>query len=134
MVAINSINENKIVLKDFIKSLSLPHDVANVLLVTDVDCERFYKGFYGRNRYIVDDLLDFRDEKLSNSHITITSFLKMCNNGNVREAFESTFLQSFNQDDIRILREKVASGNISYRTIYDKFQLNTNLNIWRIVL
>lgn len=134
MVAINSINENKIVLKDFIKSLSLPHDVADVLLLTVADCERFYKEFYGRNRYIVDDLLDFREEKLRNSHITVTSFLRMCNNGDVQEAFESTFLQTFNQDDVSVLRKKVASGSISYRTIYDKFQLNTNLNIWRIVL
>jgi hypothetical protein len=118
----------------FIQSLNLPKNVALVLFKSDLDCKEFFESFYGRNRYVVDDLLDYREFKIENSDMTLEKFTELCYISNTRDVFESTFYQSFSLDDMLLIEKAITSGKTSLETIYLGFEKNPNKNIMKYVL
>lgn len=117
--------------QEFIQSLQLPQAVAEGCLFSERCCKSFYVGFYGNNRYIVDDLLDYREDKIKNSQITLDLFLEMCYTVNMLEVFTKTFYQSFTIADMDIIGQAISSGRASLETIYTDFENNPNKNILR---
>ena len=117
--------------QEFIKSLHLPQAVAEGCLHSKECCKSFYDNFYGRNRYAIDDLLDYREEKIKTSEITIDLFLQMCYTSNMLEVFTKTFYQSFTLADMEIIGQAIESGRTSLETIYSGFKQNPNKNILR---
>jgi hypothetical protein len=123
--------------ESFITSLELNGEnnrVASVLFETVDCCKDFYIGFLGRNRYVIDDLLDYREEKLKNSQITIDTFIEGCYNSNMRKTFEECFLQPFDLMEIAIIDNAIAKGRTSLEVIYSEFEKNPNQNIFQNVL
>ena len=108
--------------------------LAKVLLKSEEECNYFYIGFLGRNRYIIDDLLDYREKKLSKSNITLDKFIAMCDNSVSREAFEQTFLQPINSTDAELIEDAISKGKTSLKGIYNRFQSNVNENVLKNVL
>jgi hypothetical protein len=122
---------------NFINGLNLNEEcgrLARVLLQTEDCCKTFYIGFLNRNRYVIDDLYDYREEKLINSQITIDTFIEKCYNSNMRETFENVFLQPFDLMEIAFIDNAIAEGRTSLEIIYSEFERNPNKNIFQIVL
>ena len=125
--------ENK--LGVFFEQLKVPSDF-QVLFQNENDCKLFFEDFYLRNKYIVDDLLDFREYKISKSKITVDSFKELCYNSKVglRKAFEQTFLQSFTDQDLEKISEAIVGGKLPLKKLISDFQKNPNKNILKNVL
>jgi hypothetical protein len=122
---------------NFIESLDLScecRELANILLKNEEDCKSFYIEFLGRNRYVIDDLLDYREDRLEMSDITIDKFLDLCDNIVKQDIFENVFLQSISVDDIGIIEQAIKEGKTSLSAIYNRFQNNINENILKNVL
>lgn len=120
--------------ENFIQSLGLPEVIAKGVLRSVEDCQNFYIGFYGRNRYVTDDLLDYRENKIASSNISLHVYLGMCEEIGLLNAFEETFLQSFTEDDIQLVTNAVVEGKITLEEIYLDFKKNPNKNILKNVL
>jgi hypothetical protein len=125
------ITKNKI--ENFIKTYELP-EVAEGILLTNEDCDLFLQEFYSKNHYVIDDLLDFKEYKISSSEITVIEFLNMCNNGEMHMAFETTFLQKFSPEDMSFIEEKIKSRATNLKEIYVKARKNPFRNVLKIVL
>lgn len=119
---------------EFIESLQLPKELASVVLTTVEDCQSFYIGFYGRNSYTIDDLLDYRERKLSISDIELDTFISMCNNIGRLETFRQTFLQPISESDMSLIDKAIENGKVTLEGIYNSFQENVNKNILQNVL
>ncbi len=119
---------------NFIESLNLPESIARVLLETEEDCKSFYADFFNRNRYIVDDLLDYREHKISKSKMTVDLFVKECYNIGMKQSFESTFYQSFTDRDISLVQEAILDNRTSLIQLFQDFKKNPNKNILKNVL
>jgi hypothetical protein len=130
MAQVNSVDY----LHDFIYLLNLPKEMALVLLKSTIDCQKFFAGYYGRNRYVIDDLLDYREFKIENSTITLEDFLYMCYNSNMQQAFEKTFLQSFTLEEMSLIEKAIISGRVSLESLFFGFERNPNKNIMKYVL
>ncbi|MFQ3543521.1 hypothetical protein Q7A53_05495 [Halobacillus rhizosphaerae] len=126
-----AITKNKV--DNFIKSLDLPKSLAQVLLKTEKECDSFYIGFYGRNHYVLDDLLDYRDHRIEHSSTTLVDFLHLCNE-NILSAFESTFFQKFTAQDIAFISGAIDKGNVTLENLYSKFHSKPSKNIMQYVL
>lgn len=122
---------NKI--ENFIEALSLPESIAKGVLRTEEDCKAFYIDFYGRNRYVADDLLDYREKKIRDSDITLINFIKKCDT-NLVEAFESTFYQSFTDRDMKLVTDAIANGKTTLQALFLDFKKNPNRNVLKNVL
>jgi hypothetical protein len=133
-VATNSVERELDKVENFIKSLALPERIAKGVLFTAECCNSFYEGFYGRNNYVIDDLLDYREEKLSKSKITLVKFLDMCYNEGNREAFRLTFYQYFTSSEIEVVDRAIESGKTSLQSVYTDFEKNPNKNVLKNVL
>lgn len=134
MVAIINLASSNVMVQTFIDSLSLPMSIAGGLLTTSADCDLFYKGYYGRNSFVVDDLLDYREYKIKNSFVTLEIFVNLCNSGHQLLAFESLFLQKFSPEEMVMINREFVNGKFSYQSLFLDFHKNTNLNVWRIIL
>lgn len=122
---------------NFIESLGVSGDVkelAEVLFKEENDCNDFYIGYYGKNRYVIFDLLDYRKSKLPIHHMSVDSFVELCNNKGVKEAFENTFLQHFDNYIIELIDEMIGKELTSLEYIYNSFMENPNENILKYVL
>jgi hypothetical protein len=119
---------------NFISSTSLPESIAKGVLRTVEDCQSFYIDYYGRNRHTIDDLLDYRDDKIANSQITLDNFIGMCYTGSMLETFESTFYQSFTTDDMKMIGDAIADGRTSLEQLFLGFKKNPDKNILKNVL
>ena len=119
-------------IETFVRSLQLPLEYM-VLFKTVGDCQSFYIGFYGKNKHIIDDLLDYREHLLFESKITVNMFLDMCIT-NMKEALESTFLQSFTTEDVGLINHAILVGKTDLEEMYLRFQKNSNENILKNVL
>lgn len=120
--------------ESFIESLTLPKSVASGALRTVEDCHEFYIGFYGRNKYAIDDLLDYREYKIEQSDITLEKFLKMCENGDMIKAFTVTFFQEFSIHDMTFINKAINEGKTSLEKLYKDFKSNPNKNIMKNAL
>lgn len=120
--------------KDFIKSLSLPKKEAKGVLQNFDDCKEFYIGHYGRNKHVVDDILDFREKKIEESEITLDTFCDMCYHNGVEDSFLKTFYQSITSFEAQLIDNAIESGSVSLEDIYEGFTKNPNKNILRYVL
>jgi hypothetical protein len=118
---------------NFIESLNLPKDCC-VLFETVEDCQEFFESFYMRNRYVADDLEDFRDNKIEKSEITLDLFLKKCYTINMKQAFESTFYQSFTIAKIKLIEEAIATGKTTLEQLFVDFKKNPHKNILKNIL
>jgi hypothetical protein len=121
----------------FVDSLGLNPDqleMARVLLKTEGCCKEFYIGFLNRNRYVTDDFLDYREEKLETLKFTLDEFLDMCYNINMLEAMENCFLQPISLLDLSLIDKAIEEGRTSLEVIYSEFQKNPNKNILKNVL
>jgi hypothetical protein len=130
MVAINTMDY----VSNFIQSHSLPQVVAEGVLRTEEDCKDFYIGFYGRNRYVVDDLLDYREHRIETSEIILDTFLEMCYTIGMRETFEQVFFQSFSKMEIAKVAEAIVKGKVTLESLFTDFQKNPNKNILKNVI
>lgn len=115
-------------IEGFIESLSLPKDYC-VLFETVEDCQLFFESYYMRNRYLVDDLLDFREYKINKSEKTLDLFIEECYTIGMKQAFESTFYQSFTTGCMRIVERAIGEGKTSIEQLFIGFQKNPNENI-----
>lgn len=120
------------------KLLSLPQNTANglseILLKEQRDFHIFFIEFYGKNKYLVDDLFDFREYKISKNNITLKDFLFKCYAYGWRETFVETFIQKFSDEDIQFIVTSIHEGKTTLEKIFFGFQSNINLNIMRYVL
>lgn len=122
---------------NFVESLGFKggcKKLAMVLLKTKEDCEYFYKYYYGKNLSAINDLLDYREYKVSISDMSFDKFINMCDNKVSREVFEHAFLQSFNQSEINLIKISIEDGVTSLGKIYEGFEANPNENILRNLL
>lgn len=110
------------------------YKLAIILFRTLNDCQDFYTGFYARNNGITDDLLDYREKKISLNDVSLDTFLWLCEGSARRETFENVFLQNFDSDSIDLINEKIESGEIGLEYIYESFCKNSNLNILKLIL
>lgn len=130
MVAITKMNT----VEDFIKSLSLPHNVARGVLSTEEDCQCFKEKYYGKNRNVIDDLLDYREDKIEASDMTVDVFMENCYTKGLKVAFHETFLQLFMSSEITLVETAIMNGKTSLVQLFANFQKNPNKNIMRYVL
>jgi hypothetical protein len=124
-------------IQSFVDSLELNlecQDLARVLFKSEDCCKTFYIGFLNRNRYVIDDLLDYRENKIENINITLDQFLDMCYNVNMLEAIETCFLQPITLLDVALIDKALSNGRTSLEVIYSEFQRNPNKNILKNVL
>lgn len=112
----------------FISAYLLPPHATDVLKTMD-DCELFLTKFHKTNAESIDDILDFREYKLEISDMTLDTFLKLCYIGEMKEAFERTFIQSFTVEEIQFICSCLLEGKITLPQVYGKFQKNKNKNI-----
>lgn len=117
----------------FIDKLSLPN-LASVLLKTIGDCQLFYQEYFRKNTNVIDDLLDYREYKLSISDITLEKYLEMCQDLGVKLAFENTFLQPITLQESMLIEKAISNGKVTLEYIYNLFQININKNIMKYVL
>lgn len=124
-------------ISNFIESLNMRGDVrrlAEVLLKSEDDCKDFYINYFGRNRYIIFDLLDYRESKIDISDMSFDKFVDMCDNIGIKEAFEQNFLQHFDSHDVGFIESMIKKGRTSLRRIYDSFIENPNHSILKNIL
>lgn len=119
--------------ESFITSLNLPVDVAEGILRTLEDCKAFYIEFFGRNKYVADDLLDFREHIIYSECVIFGDFLGLCMR-NLKSAFEVTFLQKFSDDEILLIENALFTGTTTLEEIFSNFQRNININILRNIV
>lgn len=119
---------------NFIESLNLPKNVATVLLESEKDCHDFFEGYYNRNKYVMDDLLDYREAKIRNANKTLDEFRHECYTKGMRQAFQLTFYQSFSDSDIELIAEANLKGVITLEGLFNGFKKNPSKNIMRNVL
>lgn len=122
---------------NFIQSLQFNdanRKLAFVLLKSEEDCREFYIDFFGRNVYAIDDLLDYREHKLSISDMSLDKFMHMCNNIGIKRAFEETFLYFFSPHSIKLVELRANEGRVSLEDIYNSFVRNPNENVLKNVL
>lgn len=120
--------------EDFIKSLGLPKALAEGVLHNYEECKKFYISNYGRNKYAVDDLLDFREEQIEKSEITLDIFCGMCYHNGVKDSFLKTFYQPITSFEAQLIDDAIENGSVSLEEIYEGFKKNPNKNILRYVL
>lgn len=118
----------------FIKSLDLPTKIARGVLRTSEDCNAFYISYYGRSKYAIDDLLNYRETRIAESNMTLDLFIKMFHEKGIKESFECTFYQSFEDFEIDIIVNVLRSGDASLESIYNGFKASPNKNILHNVL
>lgn len=118
----------------FIESLSLPQAIAESVLLNMEDCQVFYTEFYGRNHYLVDDILDYRTHKIMTADITYEKFNKMCNEEGMYETFKNTFFQTLTLSDFSIVTNAIDNGKTTLEKIFNSFKENPNQNILRDLL
>lgn len=118
----------------FIKSLDLPTKLARGVLRTSEDCNTFYIGYYGRSKYVIDDLLNYREKKIAESDTTFEFFTKLFHEKGIKESFEHTFYQSFEDFEIDIIVNALRNGDSSLESIYNGFKASPNKNILHNVL
>lgn len=119
---------------DFIKAFNLPVDIASVLFENYEDCNLFFTKFYIKNKFAIDDLLDFREYKIDNNYKTLPTFLNECSTKGLKQTFEKTFFQSFTLEDINIISQALLDDKTTLEQIYNNFQKNPDKNIMRYVL
>lgn len=122
--------------KNFIDSLELPKWIAESLFETVEEYQLFYIEYYGRNRYVIDDLLDYREYKIRNSQVTLELFLRECSFGGKRmsEIFKTTFFQTFSEEDMLLVERAVTDGHTTLETLFSDFKKNPNKNVLKNVL
>ncbi|GIN67038.1 hypothetical protein FKN04_12835 [Bacillus glycinifermentans] len=120
--------------EQFIHSLSLPFVIAKGILRSDEDCHLFYNKFYMKNRNTVDDLLDFKEYKISKSNIELNEFLKICQEEGIHEIFEQTFFQVFSPPEIKLINSALSSGKVTLTQIYNSFKENPHKNVMKNIL
>lgn len=118
---------------EFIESLNLPN-VSIAIISTKDDCKTFFSDFYMKNPYIIDDVLDFREFKIAKSKKTADIFVNECNTNGMKATFEETFMQSFTDESINLVRDALDSGKTSLDIIFRKFKINPNENILKNIL
>ncbi|MFS0905700.1 hypothetical protein AB3N02_21890 [Priestia aryabhattai] len=121
-------------LDHFINTLGLPRGLADGLLVTEQDCNEFYIGFYKRNRYVADDLLDYREHKIYSSDMTLQKFIDLCHTSQIKDVFEMTFLQVFTDIDMIMINEAIKSRQVTLKALYESSRKNPFENILKYIL
>lgn len=131
MMKTNTINDVRV--KTFIKKLKLPY-LAYVVLNTVDECQMFFREYYKRNRYAIDDLLEYRVHKIKALNISLEKFLEMCDNNGIKNAFEATFLQPISQQQAEWIEKAIRNGEVTLEYVYNSFQENYNKNVLKYFL
>lgn len=58
----------------------------------------------------------------------------MCSTKGIKTAFQETFLQCFDGEDLAFIYESLSSGKVTLESIYSQFKMNPNKNILSYVL
>lgn len=114
----------------FIGENSLPPFAHDVLRSMD-DCRQYESLFHGESHDVSMDLMQYKTFLIETSTITLDSFLQMCYTNKVRQAFETTFFQSFNDERMEIIMQSLAGGKVTLEEVFTKFKKNPNRNIMR---
>lgn len=122
-----------IVSEDFFTRLGNTN-LVKVLFKTIDECQSFYQDYYKRNANIIDDLLDYREYKLSIWNTSLEQYLEMCDLSGIKIAFEETFLQPFIDQEVELIERAISNESVTLEYIYKSFQKNVNKNIMKYVL
>lgn len=122
----------------FIISIKLPYDLAKAILKDEQDCHLFYSDYYRgqTGRGLTDALLDFREDKIADSGVTLETFLTRCQlgEGMTKTVFEETFFETLSDDDVTRLTEAINVGRITLCTLFENFQKSPNRKICSYVI
>lgn len=110
------------------------HGYSDILFKTENDFQYFYINYYGLNRFLADDIFDYREYRIKKNDVTLIKFLNKCHNDGIKVTFEETFMKAFSLDEIRFISQAIQNNKISLEEIFNKFQSNINTNIMRYVL
>ena len=117
----------------FIDSLMLP-PVARCILRSNEDCTVFSEKYFGTNPNPIDDLLDYREDKIEKGIIDLNTFLEQVRENGIEATFESVFLQEFTTYDIEMIESQISKGVTSLEIIYRNFKSRPTQNIMRQIL
>lgn len=122
----------------FIISIKLPYDLANTILKNEDDCHLFFADYYRNQKGcgLTDALLDFREDKIANSGVTLETFLARCHLGEglTKTVFEETFYETLSDDDVTRLIEAINVGRITLEKLFSNFQKSPNRKICSYVI
>lgn len=119
--------------ESFIESLMLP-PVAKYILRSNEDCKVFFEKYFGTNSNPIDDLIDYREDKIEEGIIDLDTFLEQVKENGIKEVFENVFLQEFTTYDIELIESQISKGVTSLEIIYNQFTSSPSLNIMRHIL
>jgi hypothetical protein len=122
----------------FIISIKLPYDLAKAILKDEQDCRLFYDDYYNKQKgcRLTDALLDFREDKIKNSGITLETFLSRCHLGEglTKAVFEETFFETLSDDDVGKLTDAIYGFEITLEELFNNFQKSPNRKICSYVI
>jgi|SRR5690606_19618642 len=114
-------------IQHFIASFTLPQEAATSILRTTEDCQYFLNNFYGKNpRRLIDDLLDFLEDKIIRMNVSLETFLSRCSlgDGMLKVAFEETFLDDFSDETMEVISSALINHKITLEQLFLNFQQN----------
>lgn len=117
-----------------ITNFKLHRETASLLLKTEEDSKNFFGKFFRRNRYSIDDMLDFRRFKVNADRKTLATFINECHNGDMKNVFESTFYQTFTVESIELINKAISEERTSLKDLFINFQNNPKTNLMRNIL
>lgn len=129
----NNVYEHDVRIQTFVKKLDLP-PLAYAVLKTFDDCRMFFRKYYKKNTYAIDDLLDYRKDKIKSLNVSLEQFLEMCEEYGIKYGFENTFLQPISQQQAKFIEKAIRNGKVTLEYIYTSFHQNINKNILQYVL
>ena len=106
----------------------------DALFVSDHDVIIFVKKFYLRNRFLIDDVLDFREHKIINQEVTFDKFSSMYYNEGAKQAFEQVFYFKIEDEDAKMFELYIRNDKNKLLTIFNHLQENVNLNPIKLLL
>lgn len=106
----------------------------NSLFASDHDVIIFVKKFYLRNRFLIDDVLDFREYKIINQEVTFDKFSSMYYNEGAKQAFEKMFYFKIEDEDVEMFELYIGNDKNKLLNIFNQIKENVNLNPIKLLL
>lgn len=107
--------------------------LATLLFKNEGDVKTFVEMFHKSNKYEIDDLLDFRNYKIDKSSIPLSEFLQKCEL-DLKSAFEETFIQSFDELFIELVKSLVNDEVITLAYIFEEFHKDIDICVKKRIM
>lgn len=118
----------------YLSELGIPLELGRILIKSKEDFEVFVNNFYQKNRFVTDDLLDFREFILNNRELSCHDFITLCDNTGIFNGFTEMFLQYFTHNDIVFIIKALKNRRTTMQEIYFNFTNNKNENVLRFIM